>query len=91
MVFGVPLTKALTFLKLGFQVLFDLLWEWLTLIPNTMLFPQTSHFAIYRTPPVCLKRNKHNVNFTYFLLDFPKDSNKQKLLYQIIVLNASVF
>ena len=59
MVFGVPLTIALTFLKFGLQVLLVLLWEWLTLIPKTKPFPQTAHFAIYRTPPVCSKNNNY--------------------------------
>ena len=44
--FVLPLTTALTFLTLGFQVLFDLLCEWLTLIPKVRPFPQISHFAI---------------------------------------------
>jgi hypothetical protein len=44
--FVFPLTTALTFLMLAFQVLFDLLCEWLTLIPKDTPFPQISHFAI---------------------------------------------
>ena len=51
MVFGVPLSMTWIFLILGFQVLLDLLWEWETLIPKVTPFPQTSHFAIYQTPP----------------------------------------
>ena len=45
--FVFPFTTALTFLMLAFQVLFDLLCEWLTLIPKVVPFPQISHFAIY--------------------------------------------
>ena len=52
--FGVPFTIALTFLTLGFHVLFDLLCEWLTLIPNTTPLPQISHFAMIYTPPILL-------------------------------------
>ena len=33
-------------MTLGFQVRFDLRWEWETLIPNETPFPQISHFAI---------------------------------------------
>ncbi len=44
--FEAPFTTALTFLIFGFQVLLLLLWEWLTFIPKTKPFPQTSHFAI---------------------------------------------
>ena len=45
--FGVPLTRAFTLLTLAFHVLFDLLWEWLTLIPKATPLPQISHLAIY--------------------------------------------
>ena len=44
--FGVPFTIARTFLTFAFHVLFDLLCEWLTLIPKDTPFPQISHFAI---------------------------------------------
>ena len=44
---GVPPTRALMLLTLAFQVLFDLLCEWLTLIPKATPLPQTSHLAIY--------------------------------------------
>ena len=47
--FTEPFTTALTFLTLGFQARFDLLWEWLTLIPKVTPFPQISHFAISST------------------------------------------
>ena len=43
----VPLTTVLTGLTFAFQVLLDLLWEWLTLMPNATPLPQISHFAIY--------------------------------------------
>ena len=43
----VPLTTVLTGLTFAFQVLLDLLWEWLTLIPKATPLPQISHFAIY--------------------------------------------
>ena len=43
---GEPLTIALTLLTLGFQVLFERLCEWETLIPKVISFPQYSHFAI---------------------------------------------
>lgn len=70
MVFGAPSTMALTFLRFGFQVLFVLLWEWLTLIPKTMPFPQTAHFAIYRTPPVMFRNNiKNRANLTHFCIE----------------------
>lgn len=47
--FGVPLTIAFTLRMLGFQVLFERLWEWETCIPKETLFPHTSHFAISYT------------------------------------------
>ena len=50
--FVFPFTTALTFLMFGFQVLFDLLCEWLTLIPKVTPLPQISHFAIVQTPPI---------------------------------------
>ena len=34
-----------TFLTFGLKILFDLLWEWLTLFPKSTDFPHTSHFA----------------------------------------------
>lgn len=43
---GVPLTIALTFLTLGFQVLLERLCEWDTCIPKATALPQNSHFAI---------------------------------------------
>ena len=43
---GDPFTRAFTRLTLGFQVLFDLLWEWETLMPKTTPLPQISHLAI---------------------------------------------
>ena len=43
--FDVPLTTALTLRILGFQVLFERLCEWLTLIPKETPLPQISHFA----------------------------------------------
>ena len=51
MCFGVPFTRTFTLFTLGFQVLLDLLWEWETLIPKFTPFPQTSHFAMFKTPP----------------------------------------
>jgi hypothetical protein len=40
-----PSTIAFTRFTLGFHVLFERLWEWETLIPNTTPLPQISHFA----------------------------------------------
>lgn len=40
------MTIALTRLTFGFQVLFERLCEWETLIPKVTPFPQMSHFAI---------------------------------------------
>jgi hypothetical protein len=34
---------ALTFLRLGFQRLLEMLWAWLTLLPNIGFLPQISH------------------------------------------------
>ena len=50
-VLWVPLTTALTFLMLGFQLLLVFLLEWETLQPNVTPFPQTSHFAITKHLP----------------------------------------
>ena len=36
---------ALTLFTLGFQVLLERLWEWLTLIPKVTLLSQNSHLA----------------------------------------------
>ena len=47
-VLTVPFTFALTVRIFGFQALFDLLCEWLTLFPNRSPFPQISHFAMIR-------------------------------------------
>ena len=100
MVFGVPLTMALTFLRLGFQVLLLLLWEWLTLIPKTMLLPQTSHFAIYRTPPINLKTIITLSQTlmciapymsTYLISAKHAQTNQQTVLYQKNIINASIF
>ena len=46
---GAPLTIAFTFFTFAFHVLFVLLWEWDTAIPNDTLFPQISHFAMIHT------------------------------------------
>ncbi len=45
-----PTALTLTFWTLEFQILLDLLCEWLTLFPKCAPLPQTSHFAII-TPP----------------------------------------
>lgn len=49
---GVPFTIARTLLMFGFQVRLERLCEWLTLIPKDTPFPQISHFAILKTPPM---------------------------------------
>lgn len=41
-----PLTIALTRFILGFQVLFDRLCEWESLIPKDIFLAQISHFAM---------------------------------------------
>jgi len=43
---GVPSTTALTRRMLGFHVLLERRWEWLTFMPKETPFPQISHFAI---------------------------------------------
>ncbi len=40
---------ALTLFTLGFQVLLERLWEWLTLIPKVTLLSQNSHLAKLNT------------------------------------------
>jgi len=46
---GVPFTIALTFLTFGFQVLFERLCEWDTLIPKAISLLQISHLAMVCT------------------------------------------
>ena len=46
---GVPFTIAFTFLTFGFQVLFERLCEWETLIPKAISLLQISHLAMVCT------------------------------------------
>lgn len=52
MVRTVPLLTALTFCKLGYQVVRVLLLAWLTLLPVLGPLPQISHFLDMSLPPV---------------------------------------
>ena len=49
-VLGVPSTIALTVRMLGFHILLERLWEWLTLIPKCAPFWQISHLAMLAPP-----------------------------------------
>ena len=64
--FGVPFTIARTLLMLGFQVRLERLCEWLTLIPKDTPFPQISHFAISKTPPMIQQFRKCSQFSTVF-------------------------
>ena len=48
--FAPPSVFTLTDLMFGFHILFDLLCEWLTALPNSTDFPQTEHFAMVAPP-----------------------------------------
>ena len=61
--FGVPFTIARTLLMFGFQVRLERLCEWLTLIPKDTPFPQISHFAIPKTPPIMKQYRKSSSIF----------------------------
>lgn len=52
MVRTVPLLTALTFCRLGYQVVRVLLLAWLTLLPVLGPLPQISHFLDMSLPPV---------------------------------------
>lgn len=54
-----PSALTLTFWTLEFQILLDLLCEWLTLFPKCAPLPQTSHFAIMTPPHVSKFRRQH--------------------------------
>ena len=84
---GVPFTIALTFLTFGFQVLFERLCEWDTLIPKAISLLQISHLAMVCTSfsfhtGICRSHSKcyHNrflqknqvFFFYYFRLLLPK-------------------
>ena len=64
--FVLPLTTALILLTFGFQVLFDLLCEWLTLIPKVTPLPQISHFAICEHLLFLIALSKQKYFNTYF-------------------------
>jgi len=52
---GVPFTMALTFCRLGTQILFVRMCEWLSLMPVEIPLPQTEHFLdMSQAPPLRL-------------------------------------
>ncbi len=59
--FTPPTALTLTFWTLEFQILLDLLCEWLTLFPKCAPLPQISHFATITPPHVSNSGNNSSI------------------------------
>lgn len=79
-----PSALTLTLWTLEFQILLDLLCEWLTLFPKCAPLPQTSHFAIMTPPHVSKFRRQH----TYTTRDILQ---MQDLILIFCILSCLIF
>ena len=75
-----PSAFTLTLWTLEFQILLDLLCEWLTLFPKCAPLPQTSHFAIMTPPHVSKFRRQH----TYTTRDILQMQEQFFIFYSIL-------
>lgn len=86
------MTIAFTFFTFGFQVLFERLCEWETLIPKVISFPQYSHFAISEHLLTNLQRidiNTNNIKMQVFFYNILK--KRKFVLFFILFIDFSYY